>query len=231
MRTKEECFMSDSSTKKLATINALIDRYKNLPRHGNRTINSYLDVLREIQIDSLGTVYEKYHETKEIEAVRRYYLENLHSGQNLDKVVSDAELALKMASRLEETYELLVNALEFSITAQELDDALLVGLPAKKIKVADLKAHISGAKQMKARLRHAELLRPIGPGLAPYAHSRFAYAAFKIAMLPLRATGLAPIVELLSRGFDVLRNLEDVEGCFENIIHNNKQSIKQLYST
>ena len=164
--------MGDTSTKKLAVIFALIDRYAHLPRHGNKTIQKKLAFVREMQIESVESIYAKGHETSDVEILKNYYLENLHSGQNLDKVVSDGGFALGIASRLDDTYDLLVNALEFGITAQELDDALAIGMPDKKIKTAEIKTHIGSAKQLKARLRHADLLRPIGPGLAPYASSR-----------------------------------------------------------
>lgn len=212
--------MKADPEKKLNVIRALLDRYRRLPRHAHPQWRERLDALRAVQVASLQGVHEASCERSDYRTLLAYYAEYLHSGVNLDRIVSEGEGVLRIASHLEETYELLVNALEFSVRAQELDDAL-VG--------ADADTAPAGSGQAQARIDHAQLLRPLGPGLAPYARSLLARGAFKIAMTPLRATGLAPLVVTLDKGFDVLRKLEGVERSFDELIANNVRAIETLY--
>lgn len=219
--------MSESSDRKTATIRALLERYKKLPRRTAPASAAALAAVRQVQVDALRTAHKAPSARKDYAALVSYYIENLHSGVDLERVVTEGDLVLRIVARLDDTYELVVNALEFSITAQELDDALVAALAKAGSEVTA--QHLRTCAQLKARKAHAQLLRPLGPGLAPYTRSRLAYAAFKLAMTPLRATGLGTLVVVLDRGFDVLRGLDNVEKSFDELIANNQIAIDALY--
>ena len=221
--------MSQTVEQKMAAFRALLERYRRLPRRQHVDCTATREQLRSLQVAGLLETHKAFDAQKQYRALKTYYIEHLHSGVDLERVIKEGELVLRIVSRLHETYDLVMNALEFSVTAQELDDAVLQSFD-KTSERRDLAVHVRKAGQLKARSAHAQLIRPLGPGLAPYTRSRLSQAAFKLAMTPLRATGLAPLVVVLDKGFDVLRGLDDVEGSFDQLISNNLLAIKQLYS-
>lgn len=200
----------------------LLQRQGKLLRHQRNDASPALQHLSEWQLDAFREAHHADCERAGYRALFDYYAEYLHSGMDLRLVSENGQGAFKLLSRMDETYPLLRSALEFSVLAQELDDALAFsGLSPDRA--------IQSSTQRTERLNHAQLLAPLGTGLAPYTRSRIAHATFKVAMMPLRATALAPLVQVLDRGYEVLRNLENVEQEFALLLDNNRRAVERLY--
>ena len=208
--------------KRTLEVQALLKRQADLPRHQHHHLAPALERLRERQLAAVQDAHREDFSRPGYRALFEYYAEHLHSGLDLRMVSGDGHGAFKLLSRMDETYPLLKSALAFSVLAQEMDDALaLTGLAPEDA--------LRQSGQHAQRLAHVQLLAPLGAGLAPYTRSRIAQATFKMAMLPLRATALSPLVSILDRGYDVLRKLDPVEPEFSRLLDNNRRAVETLY--
>ncbi len=217
--------MSASSQDKLSELRRLLERYRALPRRSQPELLPRLESIRKLQVEVLRATHAADCRDPRYAAHLEFYLDGLHSGLPLERLAADGDSIVQRLSRADRSYELIRSTFDFSVTAQELDDALALRLRNKLAAPAELRA----AGQNTARRAHARLLAPLGPPLAKYAHSRLAYMGFKLGMGALRRTAFEPLVDTLERGFAVLRGLPDVEDAFMRLIANNLAAIDGLY--
>lgn len=217
--------MSPSSQDKLAELRRLLERYRALPRHAHPELLPQLASIRKLQVKALRAAHAKDCREPRYAAHFAFYLDELHSGLPLNRLAAEGDSIVQRLARADRSYELIRSTFDFSVTAQELDDALALRLHSKRAMPAALRA----GGQHGARRAHAHLLTPLGPALAKYAHSRLAAVGFKLGMSALRRTAFQPLVGTMERGFAALRELPDVEDAFRRLIVNNLKAINSLY--
>lgn len=218
-----------TTEQKFHTVRQLLDRYIALPRRHRTDLADPLQRIKLAQHAALRLTHEADSRTPTYATYFAFYLDELHSGLNLERLASEGDRTLKLLTQLNSSFELMRTTFEFSLRAQELDDALAQQLLAHPQAETPAGASFQQCGQLEARLQQARLLAPLGPGLAPYAHSRLAYGAFKLGVAPLKLTGLAPVVTALEKGFVALRALPEVEPAFTRLIQNNLRACELLY--
>ncbi|MGH8529742.1 MAG: FFLEELY motif protein [Nevskiales bacterium] len=211
---------------KLAQLRQLLERYRALPRHSQPQLAPQLATIRKLQVKALRDAHAKDCRDPRYTAHFEFYLDELHSGLRLDRLAADGDKLLRLLARLDRSFEAVRGSFEFSVRAQELDDALALILSKSDIDIVEL---MRNADQGTARREHAQQLAPLGPGLAKYAHSRLAWAAFKFGLMRMRSGPFAPLSGTLQRGFGALRELPDVEAAFQRLITNNLAAVDSLY--
>jgi hypothetical protein len=211
-----------SAEDKAAEIRSLLQRYRQLPRLHHPALGGPLRALREAQLAGLREAHRADLDHAGYRALFDYYVDDLHSGLDLGPAIRDGERAFGLLAHMDESYLLLRNALEFGVLAQELDDALAAtGAPVGSA--------LQALPQRRERLQQMRLLMPMVSALAGYARNRIARAAFRIALVPLRATALAPLVRALDRGYEVLVGLDQAQTRLARLVDNNLRAVESTY--
>lgn len=211
---------------RLQSLNRLLERYRQLPRHTQPELRQTRSRLYRLRHDWLREAHADNLRQRGFEPFLAFYFQHLDRGIVLDSFLDADERSLKLATHKQTTYAMVQGVLEFSLTTQALDDELAQTLA--QADDASLLQGMASTQQLQPRQQATGQLIHLGPGLAPFTKSRLAHAAFKVATAAFRGGFLGPIFKVMDEGYTALRKIDDVEGAFATLVATNQQALAQL---
>jgi hypothetical protein len=186
-----------------------LERYTHLPRH--KADAHFLRRLRSLQqwevVDMRRRHASACASQTEYQAVLDYYLSELHQGLPLDGMIERGPQGLEHARRMNKSFSLFANAMEFSVLSAVLQDRLTGALDDKPLTADYYAEALLHCDDRAERVRRLELLVELGHQCAPHIRSRMIYTGFKLLKGMFRSVGLAEIHSSLDVGFRQLRDV------------------------
>lgn len=193
----------------IQALRSTLERYAALPRH---TANAdFLRRLRALQqwevVDMRRRHAEACDHQLEYARVLEYYLNELHHGLPLDEMMARGPEGLEHARRMDKSFSLFANAMEYSVLSAELQDRMVEALDDAPITRRTYTQALEACENAAARARRLDLLVEIGHQIAPHIRSRMIYTGFKLLRAMFRSLGLGEIHGSLDAGFRQLREV------------------------
>lgn len=224
--------MSDTD----ARIDFLRDQFEQLlasPRQtGDEDFHMRLQALQAWEIEDIRRRHAlKAADSTQYETVLEYYLDNLHSGLDLQGAIDKGPGAIENARKMDKAYQVFANSIEYSVLSARLEDSATecIGeLPITHQIYADA---LRQSDDLDARLRRLDLLVDIGHEVAPHLRSRLIHTAFKLLKAIFRSSGMGGIHETLDEGFKRLRNVSRLTQILAEIAESERQQLKEIFSS
>jgi hypothetical protein len=184
-----------------------------------------LEELQEWQSRRLARTYSDISELPRYRLAVRFFLDELYGGGNPEARDRDLAKVQRVMEALlpRDALRALNMAIELEILSQELDAAVVRGLPPGRITETTYAEAYRRAGQREARERQILLTGEVGRYLDRVVRKPLIRALVRFARGPAHAAGFGTLQEFLERGLDAFERLQGADE-FLDLIHEREMS-------
>ena len=219
--------MPSPTEQQIQTLREQIERYAALPRHtADAAFLRRLKSLQQWEVVNLRRRHATPCSTQiAYGQVLDYYLSFLHQGLPLDGLVERGPQGLQHARRMNKSFALFANAIEYSVLSAATQDKLVETLGDETLTSKQYALAVESCQDAQERLRRLDLLVTISHKVAPHLSSRITYTGFKLLKGMFNTVGLGEIHSSLDAGFKQLRNVSRMAQIMAKIAEVERQQL------
>ena len=219
-----------ASEAQIQALREVLETYTELPRHSaDAAFLRRLAALKQWEsVDIRRRHSTACSSSTEYVRVLDYLLAELHRGLPLDGMIERGPQGLEHARRMNKSFKLFANAMEYSVLSAAQQDRLTEALGDKPLTAFEYADALRACDDVNERLRRLDLLVELGHQCAPHIRSRVIYAGFKLLKGMFRSVGLAEIHNSLDVGFKQLRNVSRLAQTMANFADIERQNLLKL---